>query len=315
MHYDESMMMSTSVYDEKTGAATPGTTMAGDSVAGRQLANNSNSKFNSFPMRQKKSKMMKQAPKSVSSLHADTLMKNHAANSNNNASAASQQGHHHHASRHLLVTYTEEELELNVRSARHRAQDGERLKQTIRTNCWPIRHPMRCYLWKCLLQVSGKKSNGSDLGSSGDEGGNQHASNKENQFKVELVANESDYNRHLDRIFGKCKRDNTQRILILISLIFYIHFYLNDFNYFSARNRCPAARVCQPDHGHDAPWSSQLLFPKRQGTRCGQTSTMRVRVSLSACHLQSAARLRGLSSPALYARARGFRCPVRHVVE
>lgn len=207
------------MYDEKTvgdgsngtGGGGVDTVGASESAAVRRLSqtiNNPTSKFNSFPMRQKKPKL-KQAPKSASSLQQPDGGKVHMTTKSNNH----QGSHHHHHHNHLLVTYTEEELELNVRSARYRSQENERLKQVIRSNFWPIRHPMRRYLWKSVLQLGGKKSGGgsgagSDLGSSGDEAAH-HGVNKENHFRVELVANESDYNRHLDRIFGKCKTFNS----------------------------------------------------------------------------------------------------------
>lgn len=224
------MLMSTSVYDDKTGVGTNGTSGGGgvdtvgasESAAVRRLSqtiNDPTSKFNSFPMRQKKPKL-KQAPKSSSSLQQHDGKAHINAKSNHH-----HQGSHHH---HLLVTYTEEELELNVRSARYRSQENERLKQVIRSNFWPIRHPMRRYLWKSVLQLGGKKSGGgsgagSDLGSSGDEAAHHGVNNKENHFRVELVANQSDYDRHLDRIFGKCK---------ILEFIFKRNLNLKTFNFF-----------------------------------------------------------------------------------
>ena len=187
-------MMSTSVYDEKTGMKQEDKRATQESQQSSSQTNSNSNKFNSFPMRQKKSKL-KQAPQSTSALqHGNT-------NSHRmllSISATSGQ------SQHPLVTLSQEELELNVRAARYRSQENERLKQLIRANCWPIRHPIRRYLWKSVLQVS-RTGNKSGAASSGDEA-NTSLNNKENQIKIELLANEADYNRHLDRIFGKCNQ-------------------------------------------------------------------------------------------------------------
>lgn len=166
--YDEaSVFMSTSVYDEKTGG-------------GGTPAN----KYNSFPMRQKKSKL-KKAPKSTSSLQS--------------------------RNQEQLINLTQEELGLTVKMSRFRSQENDRLKIMIRTNCWHIRHPIRKYLWKCLLQLNEQNENGGDL------------SDKENHMKVELVTNEVDYNKHLNRIFGKCIQKFTFNILNKTSLMMIHH--------------------------------------------------------------------------------------------
>lgn len=212
------MMMSTSVYDEKTGMKQEEQATQENQQSSSQTNNNAN-KFNSFPMRQKKSKL-KQAPKSTSALqHGNT---NHRMLLSISATSGQSQ--------HPLVTLSQEELELNVRAARYRSQENERLKQLIRANCWPIRHPIRRYLWKCVLQVS-RTGNKSGAASSGDEA-NTSLNNKENQIKIELLANEADYNRHLDRIFGKCTQtffysiNQFEKILLFVFLYLYISVLL-----------------------------------------------------------------------------------------
>lgn len=139
-----------------------------------------NNKFNSFPMRQKKK------PSKASLGHMGTLK-----NNQNGLSSADQPP---------LIVFNEDELNLTVRLARTRAQESTRLKQLLRTNCWPARHPIRKYLWKCLLQLSSNN--------------NQSSANKENNNKVtfntgmSLSSYETEYNKHLNQIFGKCKFKN-----------------------------------------------------------------------------------------------------------
>lgn len=126
----------------------------------------SQNKFNSFPRRQKKSKL-KQAPKSASSLP------------------------HNGAKTDDLINLSLDELSTNVKMAHFRAQEMDRLKHLIRNNNWPIKHPIRKYLWKCILQLNGQSAS------------NNSHNNKENN-KLEPITNEVDYNKHLNQIFGKC---------------------------------------------------------------------------------------------------------------
>jgi len=93
------------------------------------------------------------------------------------------------------IALPENELNLNVRLARTRAQENERLKQLLRNNCWPSKHPIRKYLWKCLLQISNNSSSNIVSPNSVD---------KEN-IKAAVICNESEYNKQLNHIFGKCK--------------------------------------------------------------------------------------------------------------
>lgn len=124
-------------------------------------------KFNSFPMRVKKPQngqssqhKLKQTPKSSSSLHYNGQ----------------------------LLALSQDELSLTVRLARARTQESDRFKHILRNNYWPSKHPIRKYLWTCLLQQTGLNSN----------------ANKENNSNTSS-SNESEYNKHLNQIFGKCK--------------------------------------------------------------------------------------------------------------
>jgi hypothetical protein len=84
------------------------------------------------------------------------------------------------------ATLTYDELYLMVNFSKNRRQEGERLKNLLRSNMWPSKHPMRQYLWKTLLQISNNSSLNND--------------NKEN----ESVNTEIQYNKYLHQIFGKC---------------------------------------------------------------------------------------------------------------
>ena len=158
--------------------------MLGTSVYDDSAKNN---KFNSFPMRQKKSitgvnwgaggGKLKSAPLSTSSI----------------------QQHRTQIEQHQCINLSQGELSLTVRIARNRRQEADRLKHLIRNNCWPANHPIRKYLWKCLLAAS--------VSSPISSGGSPPAShNKENNnTKFEFNANELEYNKHLNQIFGKRK--------------------------------------------------------------------------------------------------------------
>lgn len=134
----------------------------------------SKNKFNSFPMRQKKqNEKLKKAPKSAVSL---TL---------------NRDDHY--------ITLPEDELNLNVRLARTRAPENERLKQLLRNNCWPSKHPIRKYLWKCLLQISNNSTSNKQSNNN-----SPNSADKEN-IRAEIICNENEYNKQLNHIFGKCK--------------------------------------------------------------------------------------------------------------
>lgn len=150
----------------------------------QNFLNNSNiydesakNKFNSFPMRQKKPlssqqqtegthSKLKPTPKSASSLQYNQLM-----------------------------VLSLDELSSMVKLARTRSQEAERLKHLLRNNNWPVNHPIRKYLWKCLLQVSASSNLNSNA-------------NKENinclNGSCPDNSTEFEYNKHLNQIFGKC---------------------------------------------------------------------------------------------------------------
>jgi hypothetical protein len=86
------------------------------------------------------------------------------------------------------ATLTHDELDLMVNFSKNRRQESERLKSLLRSNMWPSKHPIRQYLWKNLLQISKNSSLNND--------------NKEN----ELVNTETQYNKYLQQIFGKCNK-------------------------------------------------------------------------------------------------------------
>jgi hypothetical protein len=144
-----------------------------------------NNKFNSFPMRQKKlsasegntNPKLKPAPRSASSIQQPR-------------SGA-------HSTDAQYITLTQEELALTVRMTRTRRQEADRLKHLIRNNCWPASHPIRKYLWTCLLESSSSSGNST--------------ANKENhgshRQEDSHASSEVEYNKHLNQIFGKCKQN------------------------------------------------------------------------------------------------------------
>ena len=132
-------------------------------------------KFNSLPMRIKKSTnvKLKAEPKSSSAIN--------------------------YGKAEDYVVLSEEELAHIVKLACTRMQENAKLKQLLRNNYWPYNHPMRNYLWKCLLKQAGSTS--VHIKNSGSA---QFLADKENSVKNEVYCNESDYNKHLNHIFGKC---------------------------------------------------------------------------------------------------------------
>ena len=160
--------------------------------------NAKNNKFNSFPMRQKKPSAstasgtkLKPAPKSTSSIQ--------------------------NPRQDQYINLTQEELGLTVKMARTRRQEADRLKHLIRNNCWPANHPIRKYLWKCLLELSsnpsGNNNNNSNILDSNKENNNNFALNHSNNNssssngnnRIDFNANETEYNKHLNQIFGKLR--------------------------------------------------------------------------------------------------------------
>ena len=135
-------------------------------------------KFNSFPMRLKKTTntgtpnnngvKLKSEPKSSSSIEYKIEEQ---------------------------AVLPEEELDNVVGLAFTRAPENAKLKQFLRNNYWSFKHPIRNYLWKCLLKQPKTSSNSKKSISPVD---------KENNVKNEVYCNESDYNKHLNHIFGKC---------------------------------------------------------------------------------------------------------------
>ncbi|RNA23566.1 TBC1 domain family member 24 isoform X1 [Brachionus plicatilis] len=124
-----------------------------------------NNKFNSFPMRKKSSassRTMRQSQKSFSNLR------------NLNS-----------------VDISQDELNLSVRLANNRQQESTRLKNLIRSNFWPINHPIRKYLWKCLLQRPQLNTN--------------KENSKSNSHLKNIDFSEFEYNKHLNQIFGKMR--------------------------------------------------------------------------------------------------------------
>lgn len=135
-----------------------------------------NNKYNSFPMRQKKSAKLKPTPRSTSSIQPPST-----------APAAPPPSS---ASTQNCINLSLDELMLTVKLAKTRTQEATRLKNLIRNNCWPVEHPMRKYLWKCLilelLAPSSYKEN------------NKHRS-------AGLIIDPSEYNQNLNTVFGKSK--------------------------------------------------------------------------------------------------------------
>lgn len=144
-----------------------------------------NSKFNSFPMRLKKQSVV--------------------SGTGGNAAAAklrpepkSSSSIEYKATTEDYIVLSEEELSQAVRNAYTRAPDNAKLKQILRNNYWSYKHPMRNYLWKCLLkQTSSSKNANTDASLS--------TNDKENDIKNDIYCNENEYNNHLNHIFGKCK--------------------------------------------------------------------------------------------------------------
>ncbi len=99
---------------------------------------------------------------------------------------------------------SQDELNLNVRLAKTRSQESDRLKQFLRSNIWPAKHPIRKYLWKTLLQVSSSnQTSASNKENKNHYNGKNHSSSH-NSNKTDLSNNESEYNNSLNQIFGKC---------------------------------------------------------------------------------------------------------------
>lgn len=124
-----------------------------------------NNKFNSFPMRKK----------------------------NSTNSKITRQSHHSIAKStdHNAVTISEDELNLNIHLSINRQQESNRLKNLLRNNFWPINHPIRKYLWKCLLLRSNVNSNKENSAS--------------NSLLKDTNLSEFEYDKLLNQIFGKSK--------------------------------------------------------------------------------------------------------------
>lgn len=127
-----------------------------------------NNKFNSFPMRKKNAanfKNMLQGQKSFSN------------STNSNA-----------------VNVSKEELNLAMRLVNGRHQENNKMKNLLRSNFWPINHPIRKYLWKCILLRSSFDSNDNPESNLTDSG-----------------LSEFEYNKHLNQIFGKSIFQNLKK--------------------------------------------------------------------------------------------------------
>jgi hypothetical protein len=144
----------------------------------QEILSQKNNKFYSLPVRLKKgsNKLLKEAKSSSSSIDG---YKTNTDDVN------------------TVATLTEEELDQLSQSAYKKLQENIKLKQFLRSNYWSVRHPIRNYLWKCLLKQTGvsspHKTNGNSI------------ENKENNGKTQVYCNESDYNQHLNHIFGKSR--------------------------------------------------------------------------------------------------------------
>lgn len=149
-----------------------------------------NNKFNSFPMRLRKQSLVSSTGDGGSGVAtaAPKLKSEPKSSSSIGYKEATDE----------CIVLTEEELSQTVRNACVRAQDNAKLKHILRNNYWSFKHPMRNYLWKCLLKQtsSSKKVNPDET---------INANDKENDIKNEIYCNETEYNNHLNQIFGKCK--------------------------------------------------------------------------------------------------------------
>ena len=103
------------------------------------------------------------------------------------------------------IMISQDELNLNVRLAKTRSQESDRLKQFLRSNIWPAKHPIRKYLWKSLLQISSSnQTSASNKENKNHKNGKSHGSLSHNSNKIDFINNETDYNNILNQIFGKC---------------------------------------------------------------------------------------------------------------
>jgi hypothetical protein len=164
-----------------------------------------NNKFNSFPMRLKKQSdggaagsnstpnpKLKPAPRSASSIQQPP----------GSRSATNANTLHNDTQ---FISLTQNELELTVRMTRTRRQEADRLKHLIRNNCWPANHPIRKYLWTCLLESS---SNGNSASNKENNRGGGGGGGGSNAHQNAHASSEIEYNKHLNQIFGKCKSLN-----------------------------------------------------------------------------------------------------------
>lgn len=149
---------------------------------------NNNHKFNSLPMRLKKgnNKLLKEAKSSSSSINDYKTT-----NTTDDVTLTA-------------ATLTEEELDQLSKSAyNNKLQENIKLKQFLRSNYWSIRHPIRNYLWRCLLKQT--SSTGGGVLSPHKSNGSNSVENKENNGKIQVYCSESEYNQHLNHIFGKSR--------------------------------------------------------------------------------------------------------------
>ena len=175
---------------------------------------NDRNKFNSFPMRQKKANV-KIKINSASVAYKDDVTTTMPP-----------------LSLSLTSYMTQGELSRVVHAAQLRSADRERLKQLMRNNNWTSRHPIRKYLWSTLLQLAPPGAASSSLAatntSSSSTSSHQHqhpasapstpTNNKENELAGisgagsgsgahRFYANEIDYNKDLNHIFGKSREN------------------------------------------------------------------------------------------------------------
>jgi hypothetical protein len=115
-----------------------------------------------------------------------------------------------------LSSLNVEQLYQAIRTAKSKSQDNERLKQLVRNNHWPSSHPIRKYLWKCLLQLPTPSTSSTTtavtVSSSLPNSPPQQRSNNDKENKLMnksssalAFSNEIEYNRQLNQIFGKSK--------------------------------------------------------------------------------------------------------------
>ena len=112
----------------------------------------------------------------------------------------------------FLSNLAPDKLEQTIKTSRTRAADTERLKQLLRHNGWPSKHPIRKHLWKYLLQTSSTTAA-------------KENSHPQQATIATTTYTQSDYNLKLNEIFGKRKQ------LFFFFLFFVCLFVVVDFKY------------------------------------------------------------------------------------